>query len=187
MEVNIKPLTPENIEDFLYFFDNIGFTDNPDWAGCYCHFYHFSGNVKEWGKRSHEQNRNASMELILAKKMNGLLAYLDNKPIGWCNVNSKENFAKIPYEESSNVKIASIVCFVVAPSHRRQGIAKKLLKFACSLSQNNGYDLIEAYPRKVEKLSDAYSYHGPLSLYTSEGFSIYKELKDYYVVHKKLQ
>ncbi len=186
MEINIKPLTPENIEDFLYFFDNIGFTDNPDWAGCYCHFYHFSGNIKEWGERSNEQNRNASMELIRVKKMNGLIAYLDEKPVGWCNVNSKDKFAKILYEESSKVKTASIVCFVVAPSHRRQGIAKKLLKFACSFSQNNGYDLIEAYPRKVEKLSEAHSYHGPLSLYKSEGFSIYKELKDYYVVHKKL-
>ncbi|MFX1303080.1 MAG: GNAT family N-acetyltransferase [Promethearchaeota archaeon] len=187
MDIVIKPLSPDLIDDFLYYFDNIAFSDNPDWATCYCQFYHFAGTNKQFFKRSAEENRDQSKDLILAGKMNGLIAYLDEEPVGWCNINSKENFAKIPYEERTNDKIASIICFIIAPSYRKQGIARQLLRYACSSSKDKGFNLIEAYPRTGESLSDAHSYRGPISLYTSEGFIIYKEFKDYYVMRKKLK
>ncbi|MFX1387677.1 MAG: GNAT family N-acetyltransferase [Promethearchaeota archaeon] len=189
MGINIKPLTPDLVDDFLFYFDNVAFSDNPNWATCYCHFYHFNGTNKQFFKRTAEENRNSSKKLILSGKMNGLIAFQDDKPVGWCNVNSKENFAKIPYKGKvvdSEKKIASIICFVIAPGHRKQGIARKLLQYACSYLKKNKYELVEVYPRKGEKLSDAHSYRGPVSLYTSEGFSVYKEFKDYYVMHKKL-
>ena len=189
MDITIKPLTPDILDEFLYYFDNVAFSDNPNWATCYCHFYHFKGKNKQFFKRTAEENRKSSKELILSKKMNGLIAFQDNKPVGWCNVNSKENYAKIPYKggaRDSEKKIASIICFVIAPTHRKQGIARKLLQFACSNSKNNGYELIEVYPRLGEKMSDAHSYRGPVSLYTSEGFSIHKKFKDYYVMRKRL-
>ena len=87
----------------------------------------------------------------------------------------------------SEKKIASIICFIIAPAYRKQGIARKLLQFASSHLKNNGYEMIEVYPRREEDLSDAHSYRGPVSLYTSEGFSVYKKLKDYYIMRKKLQ
>ena len=186
MDIIIRPLSPDLIEDFLYYFDNVAFSDNPDWSACYCHFYHFPGKTEDFSKRTAEENRKASNELILSGKMNGYIAYSDEKPIGWCNVNKKENYEKIPYEEDSEASIVSLICFIIAPSYRKQGIARKLLRYACSSSQKNGYNYFEVYPRKQEKLSDAHSYRGPMSLYLSEGFSIYKELKDYYVMRKKL-
>lgn len=190
MEIKIKPLEPELIGDFLYFFDNVAFTDNPDWAECYCHFYHFNGSNKEWMIRTGIENRNASIELIKARKMNGYFAYLDNKPVGWCNANLKENFRKLLHIEDLKTifdgKLASIVCFVISHLHRRKGIARMLLQYACKDLKDKGYNCIEAYPRKSEKLSDALQYHGPLSLYKSEGFNIHKELKDFYIVRKNL-
>ncbi|MFX1568608.1 MAG: GNAT family N-acetyltransferase [Promethearchaeota archaeon] len=185
-DIKIRALSPDTLEDFLYYFDNIAFSDNPDWATCYCHFYHFPGKPKQFFKRTAEENRNSSEKLILSRKMNGYLVYIDEKPVGWCNVNSKENYAKIPFKEKAQNKIASLICFVVAPSYRKQGIARSLLRHACSDTKDNGYKIFEVYPRKGEKLSDAHSYRGPVSLYLSEGFSIYKEFKDYYVMRKIL-
>ncbi|MFX0000753.1 MAG: GNAT family N-acetyltransferase [Candidatus Hodarchaeota archaeon] len=187
MAVTIKPLSPDLIDDFLYYFDNVAFSNNPNWATCYCHFYHFAGTNEQFFKRTAEQNRTMSKELILAGKMNGFIAYLDEKPVGWCNINNKENYAKIPYNEESEAKIASLICFVISPSHRKQGIARQILIYASSSLKDEGYDFIEVYPRKGENLSDAHSYRGPFSLYTSEGFSIYKEFNDYYVMRKKLR
>ena len=190
MDIIIKPLTPDLLGDFLYYFDNVAFSDNPNWSTCYCHFYHFNGKNKHFFKRTTEQNRESSKELILSRKMNGLIAFQNDKPVGWCNVNSKENYAKIPYKGEtldSESKIASIICFIIAPAYRKQGIARKLLQFAFSHLKNNGYEMIEVYPRREEYLSDAHSYRGPVSLYTSEGFSVYKKLKDYYIMRKKLQ
>jgi len=190
MKLEIKPLKIELLDDFLYYFDNIGFADNPDWSVCYCHFYHFAGNIKEWETRTGDENRNASIRLIRSGKMHGFLAYLDNKPIGWCNVNSRENFAKNLYEDNSpdsqKMKIAGIVCFLISPTHRKQGIARKLLKHAISHYKDQGYDYIESYPR-VGELSDAHSYRGPLSLYESEGFTIYKKLKNFNVMRRSLK
>ena len=118
--------------------------------------------------------------------MNGYLAYLDEKPVGWCNVNSKENYAKIPFKEKSKDKIVSLICFIIAPSYRKQGIARNMLKYACSTSQEGGYDIFEAYPRKGETLSDAHSYHGPVSLFDSEGFIVVNEDEHFLLMRKSL-
>ena len=177
------------IDDFLYFFDNVAFSNNPEWAKCYCHFYHFKGKPKKWQNTSAEENRNASSQLILSKNMYGYLAYKDDKPIGWCNTNAKEKYSKSmlgkKIVKSSNATIASIVCFIIAPGNRKQGIARQLLKTASSDFSSKNYEILEAYPRRGE-LTDAQHYHGPLSLYESEGFSIHEEFKDFYIVRKSL-
>ena len=189
MEINIKPLSSDVIDDWLNFFEKIGFADNPGWSGCYCHFYHFAGSMKEWEKQTKEENRKASTDLIRSGKMHGFLAYSDDKPVGWCNINSRENFAKTLYEDDSSdsqeKKIAGVVCYLIAPTNRRQGIARKLLRHAISHYKQKEYDIIESYPR-IGELSDAHSYRGPISLYKSEGFTIHKELKDIYVMRKNL-
>ncbi|MFX1314854.1 MAG: GNAT family N-acetyltransferase [Promethearchaeota archaeon] len=190
MDIKIKSLSPKLLDDFLYFFDNVAFTDNPDWGVCYCQFYHFNGSNEEWIKRTGEENRNASIEMIKSGKMNGYFAYLDNKPIGWCNANLKDNFQKVLLMEELNTtfdgKLAAILCFVISHLHRRKGIARKLLQYVCADFKDKGIDCIEAYPRKGDKLSDAHQYRGPISLYKSERFIIYKELKNFYIVRKYL-
>jgi len=139
MNFEIKRLEPSVLDDFLLYFDEIGFTDNPEWGGCYCHFYHFEGERKDWGKRTGEANRDASINLINSRKMSGFLVYEQEKPIGWCNANIKENYhalisdAEINYEKSE--KIASIVCFLIAPDYRRKGIAGKLLYFIAEINK----------------------------------------------------
>jgi GNAT superfamily N-acetyltransferase len=186
----VKPLSSDILDDWLHFFEEIGFADNPDWSGCYCRFYHFSGTIKEWEKQTKEENRKASTDLILSGEMHGFLAYLDNKPVGWCNINSRENFAKTLYKDDSpdskEKKIAGIVCFLIAHTNRRQGVARELLKHAISYYEDKDYDIIESYPRTGE-LSDAHSYRGPISLYESEGFIIHKELENLCIMRKKLK
>lgn len=189
MEINVKPLNPKLIEDFLNFFDNVAFTDNPEWSGCYCQFYHFPGNIKEWGDTTKEQNRSASEKLILKEKMKGFLAFVNDQPVGWCNVNNKEAYSNIPYEDESKEgvkdKIASIVCFVISPSYRKKGIARYLLQKAIIILRENGFKWLESYPRKG-LLSDAHSYHGPVSLYSSVGFFVVKETENSMLMRKDL-
>jgi GNAT superfamily N-acetyltransferase len=188
MELEIKLLIPDLIDDFLYFFDEVGFADNPDWASCYCQFYHFKGSRQEWTKITKDQNRNASKTLILSGDMQGFLAYLGGKPIGWCNANSKENYQNLLYKEkvNSEERIASIVCFLISFPYRKKGIAKLLLKYICRYFQKKNYDYIESYPRK-NATADAHNYHGTYSMYLSERFYVEKKLKHSLVMRKKLQ
>ena len=189
MELIIKSLASNLIDDYLYYFENVAFTDNPEWDGCYCNFHHCSGGIKEFNKQTKEQHKNASIELIRSGKLNGFLAYSNGKPVGWCKADFKNSFVNLPFDDdeilSEDVKIASIACFLIAPTQRRQGIARKLLQYACTRFDDRGFAIIEGYPREG-KHSDAHSYHGPVSLYKSEGFTIFKESEDFLVMRKTL-
>ena len=189
MKLIIKRLTANLIDDFLYYFDNVGFADNPEWSMCYCYFHHCPGGIKEFEKLTKEENRRASIELIKSGKLNGFLAYSNDKPVGWCKADLKESFANLPFKNdeilAENIKIAAVACFLISPTQRRQGIARELLQYACSSFNNHGYIMVEGYPRKG-KQSDSHSYNGPISLYESEGFTIYKELDNFYVMRKEL-
>ena len=190
MKLIIKELTPGLLEDFLHFFDRIAFSNNPEWAGCYCHFYHFTGNMEQWGECTKEHNRNATEQLIKKGIMTGLLAFVNEEPVGWCNVNSKDIYEKTPIDlEPTDVpegKIASVVCFLIAPAYRKKGVARKLLSYATKTLREKGYGWIEAYPRKGIDLSDAHSYHGPISLFSSEGYSVVTEDEHFLLMRKAL-
>lgn len=187
MDISIKPLSPDLLEDYLFFFDNIVFSENPDWSICYCYSFHFTGTKEQWNK---EENRSSVIKLISENKMKGYLAYSNNKPIGWCNANNRLNYQRLIkyYDLVGNIddKVCSIVCFLISHDHRRKGVARKLLKQIFTDYTVKGYDYLEAYPGKVE-LSCEGHFKGPLSLYEEFGFEIEKEYDDYYVVRKKLK
>jgi GNAT superfamily N-acetyltransferase len=187
MEITIQKLTKELIDDFLYFFDTIAFTDNKEWDGCYCCFYHFKS--KEWEQQSKEKNRQAAMKFIGEGTMKGYLAYHEGKPVGWANVNDKINYSLLTEDpnlwEKSAEKTGSIVCFLIAPDYRGKGIASRLLTTILDDYHKAGYDYLEAYPRKGE-LSCAEQYHGPFKMYEKAGFLLYKQLEEYDIVRKQL-
>jgi len=189
MELIIKSLAANLIDDFLYYFEKVAFTDNLEWDGCYCYFHHCPGGIKEFNEQTKEEHKNGSIELIRSGKLNGFLAYSNGKPVGWCKADLKQNFVNLPFNDdeilSEDGKIASIACFLISPTQRRQGIARKILQYACSSFSNQGYTIVEGYPREG-KHSDAHSYHGPVSLYESEGFTIFKKLEDFLVMRKNL-
>jgi hypothetical protein len=89
VDITIKPLTPNLVKDFLFFFDNMVFTENPHWSKCYCFSFHFTGTQEQWTK---EKNRSSAIKFINEKKMTGYLAYSDDKPVGWCNANNRLNY-----------------------------------------------------------------------------------------------
>lgn len=189
MEITINPISKELTDDFLYFFDKVAFTDNKEWAGCYCYFYHFDRSDEKWERQTGESNRQCAVKLIQEGKMKGYLAYLDGKPIGWCNVNDKINYSRLMSNmelwDETEEKVCSIVCFIISPEYRRKGVASQILGTICDDYSKRGYQYIEAYPRKGE-LTSAQHYHGPLSMYIKAGFLLYKEFSQYDIVRKKL-
>ena len=189
MEIMIKPISEELLGDFLYFFDNVAFTDNKDWAVCYCGYYHWGKSDEEWNMRTGEMNRDWASKMIREGKMRGYLAYVDGEPAGWCNANDKTNFDRLMADSGINDGdadgICSIVCYIIAPEHRRKGIATSLLQRIYEDYARKGYAYIEAYPRKGD-LSCAGHYHGPMALYRHAGFSIHKSMGEYDIVRKKL-
>ena len=186
MDITIKPLTSDTLDDYLFFFDHITFTENPDWSVCYCFSFHFVGTKEQWNR---EENRSSVIKYVHENKMTGYLAYHDNKPVGWCNANNRLKYQRLLkyYDliDNPDDKVCSIVCFLIHPDYRRKGIAQKILDRICEDYSEQGFDYIEAYPGKGE-LSCEDHYKGPLKLYERFDFKIKKECGDYYIVRKKL-
>ncbi|MFC2089830.1 GNAT family N-acetyltransferase [Bacteroidota bacterium] len=186
MNLSIKPLSPERIPDYLYFFDNITFSDHPDWSKCYCFSFHFTGIASQWTKKS---NRESVIRFINAGKMSGYLAYDKATPVGWCNVNDRKNYQSLTkyykIDQDSEERVCSIVCFLIHPDYRRKGLANMLLKQICKDYSSKNYEYIEAYPGKGT-LSSEDQYNGPVDLYRNFDFEVKKEVDEYLIVRKKL-
>lgn len=188
MNIIIKPVLKENLDDFLYFFDNIKFLEHQDWSICYCYSFHFVGTAEEWNDKNN--NRSSVIKLIIEEKMKGYLAYHNNNPIGWCNSNNKLNYERLELNkniwDNTKGKICSVVCFLIDPEYRNKKIATSLLKRVCEDYKKNNYDFIEAYPKKG-KLTNEEHCQGPLSMYKKLNFKEIKEFKNYYIVRKELK
>lgn len=188
-DIIIKQLSPDITGDFLDFFDNRAFADNPGWQACYCVFFHHQQDETDWLARTKQQNRQEAISLIKSGRMNGFLAYYNNSPAGWCNVNSKTVYAfnktRVEVLTCDDDNIISLVCFLVDHRYRRRGISSGLLQKIIMHYTGSGKLYLEAYPAK-KTTRDADNYYGPLDMYLKNGFHIDKEFKDYYIVRRKL-
>lgn len=197
MNIEIKILAPELINDYIDFFENIAFSDNPEWGGCYCVWYHWN-DLLDIERKKYELaggtcfKRELAIRYIRDGILRGYLAYVDGSVVGWCNTNDKSNYSGLSKEKRPELwqntngeeKVKSIVCYTIAPNIRGKGIATQLLKRVCEDAKLYGYDFVEAYPGAGE--ANVHSYHGPYSIYKKNGFSVYKDLGDEFVVRKYL-
>lgn len=181
MVYEIKKLTPELADDYIYFFETSAFCDGSEFTGCYCTWYNWSNDDElQYSQSSEEEKRNFKKKLsrswILQGKMNGFLAYKEGVPIGWCNADDKQNYSRLSdvmnnetwTDSNDEDKILSIVCFIVSPSMRGKGVATSLLKEVCSYAEKNHYQYIEAYPSEGKFTTT--NYHGQYSTYEKLGF-----------------
>ena len=185
----IRELTPELLPDYIDFFEQAAFTDNPHWAQCYCMFYHVAGTDAEWEARTGAENRASKSELVRAGRAQGLLAYVDGRPVGWCNATPRIDLPRIVADEDLHIddaeNVGSIVCFIVAPAYRQQGLARRLLEAACEQLRRRGMRTVEAYAVKDPK-NAAQAYHGTLAMYLETGFQSVRDLGTHVIVRKSL-
>lgn len=143
--------------------------------------------VDDYDRRSKEQNRAARSELIRSARANGLVAYRLGRVVGWCHAAPKSELLHVAGGRDADV--GAIVCFVVAPDSRRQGIATSLLAAALEHLRSRGMRSVEAYPwaGEVDRARWPWiNYVGPLSMYERAGFEIVSRHADHYTVRKTL-
>ena len=105
----------------------------------------------------------------------GLLAYRGKLPVGWISLGPREQFARLQrspvMKAVDNRPVWSIICFVVRPEYRGQGVAHALLRGAIAYARKHGAKLLEAYPVDKSGLSnDDSMWFGAKSMYDSAGF-----------------
>ena len=176
--IQVRALKPEILQDFLQFFDGSAFSDNPKWASCYCQCFYEDHTVVKWAARTALQNRALACSRIQAGLVQGYLAYLAGSAVGWCSAAPRHLFRALDDEPTPDAEsVGAIMCFLVEPSHRGQGVARALLEAACDGLRRQGLRIAEANPRLAAS-SAAENHFGPLNLYLSAGFSVHREDTD---------
>jgi GNAT superfamily N-acetyltransferase len=167
-EVEVHQVSRDRIEDVLSFFDHDGFAGNPEWASCYCMFFHREDPDSN-GNQPWRQNREGLKSSLEAGTTIGYLAYIDGRPGGWCNASLRSAYPTRRTGESDD-EVGVVTCFVIAPPYRRHGLAQKLLDAALEGFRSRGVKRVEAHP-PAEATADPQNFQGPLSLYIGAGFT----------------
>ena len=182
-DVTVRAISPDQHDAVLHYFDMVAYADNPNWSKCYC----AERLVADYPSRTKEQNRAFRSELIRSAKANGLVAYRLGRVVGWCHAAPKNELVNV--EGEKDPKVGAIVCFVVAPDQRRQGVATTLLDAALEHLRKRGMTAAEAYPflGEIDPARWAQSnYVGPLSMYVKAGFEVAEKHDEYAVVRLPL-
>ena len=176
--LTIRPLAPECLGDFLGFFEGAAFADNPGWRSCYCQYMYVDHSKVRWETRTGDENRASACDRIGSGRMHGLLAYRDGEVVGWCNAGPRSLLEALAADTDRDAEhLGQITCFVIAPEHRRTGVARALLGAACDALREQGFTTVEARPSRAAS-NAAENYHGPVALYEAAGFVVVAERED---------
>src|SRR5258706_210021 len=183
-------VTPERVADYLDFFDHRASRDFPAWQSCYCMETHRHHTDDEWSARTGVDNRTDMQAMIRDGGVTALLAYVDGKPVGWCNYGETTRLSgvmmKLKLDAAEHAGVGSVSCFVIASPYRGHGVATKLLDAAIERIQARGLRAVEAYPRRQEDRSAQAHYRGSLRMYEKACFEPHRETERYFVMRKSL-
>jgi GNAT superfamily N-acetyltransferase len=173
--LEIHPLSAERLPDLAALFGQGG---DPKW--CWCSFFRLR-NVDFKGATA-TSNRGALEEAVATTAADGrapgLVAYRDGEAIGWVSLGPRGDYARLqgsrvlaPIDEKP---VWSIVCFVVARSARKQGVANALLEAAVAYAREHGATLLEGYPIETDgqRVPAANVYKGTLTMFERAGFEV---------------
>ena len=182
-DVSVRRISPDQHDAVMHYFDMVAYADNPNWSKCYC----AERLVEDYPSRTKQENRAFRSELILSAKANGLVAYRLGRVVGWCHAAPKTELLNV--EGAKDPQVGAIVCFVVAPDQRRQGVATTLLETALEHLKKRGMTAVEAYPVLGEIDPTRWSqinYMGPLAMFVKAGFEVVEKNDDRAVVRRTL-
>ena len=168
-ELKFKPLTRKNWDDFETLFGEKGAS-----GGCWCMWWRLKRS--EFEKNKGIRNKEAMRNIVNSGEIPGLLAYLDDKPVGWCSVAPREKFTSL--ERSRVLKriddklVWSIVCFFIDKHYRNKGISVKLLSSCIKYVKEKGGKVIEGYPIEPKKgrIPEVFAWTGLANTFKTTGF-----------------
>jgi GNAT superfamily N-acetyltransferase len=142
-DICFAPLTADQWQDFENLFGPKGAC-----AGCWCMFWRIPR--KSWEEGKGDGNKKKMKQWISQKKFAGLIAYMGNRPVGWCSLGPREEF---PVLEKSKIlariddkPVWSIVCFFIEKEFRRMGISALFLQEVIRYAKSKGAEILEGYP-----------------------------------------
>lgn len=179
MPVQVHPATPDRWSDVVTVFGRRG--ADPSW--CWCRRFLQSESHESSPPAPTSDNRDAlHQEITQAAVPPGLLAYVDDRPVGWTRVGPRSSFPGVSGIRtlarvlSDDPGIWWVTCFAVDSRHRRSGVGSALLRAAVEFAREHGATAVEGHPVDVADLRSARVggsaiFTGTVAMFSAAGFS----------------
>ena len=152
---------------------------------CQCQW--FKTRSSEFRALSHEeraQRLRAQTECGYpsAPATSGLIAYLDDEPVGWCAVEPRVDYprllnSRVPWsgrdESKTDPDVWAVTCFVTRTGYRRQGVSRALAAAAVGFARDRGARALEGYAMIThpgQEFTWGELYVGSRSIFVAAGF-----------------
>lgn len=159
-----RPIDSTNWSDYEELMQSKGAPHN-----CWCTAW---VKVEAQHKKAEKSEKKATMKQRMENGIPiGLLAYVDDEPIGWCAVAPRASYNPLGGDETKQ-NVWSIVCFFIKRQYRGQGLSHLFLAEATEYAQQNGAEYVEGYP--VANDSPSYRFMGFVPTFEKAKFEFIK-------------
>ena len=155
--VTVVPANEASWEDLRAIFGDRGYA-------AYCQCQRFKVGQHPWARLSVAERMERLREEThcgypSARTTSGLVAYLDGEPVGWCAVEPRTAYPRLPParvawkargETKDDEGVWAVTCFATRAGYRRRGITRALVRASVEFARDRGARAIEGYPMITE-------------------------------------
>ena len=152
----VVPANEASWEDLRAIFGNRGYA-------AYCQCQRFKVGQHPWTRLTVAERMERLQEETHcghpgAGTTSGLVAYLDGEPVGWCAVEPRTAYPRLPParvawkargEERDDAGVWAVTCFATRAGFRR-GVSRALARATVVYARDRGARALEAYPMLTE-------------------------------------
>jgi len=170
MQWQTHPVTPDRFEHFA---DVI----NPNRRESHCWCLSHRLRAKDIEELGHGSRERAMRALCEREHPPGVVTYLDDVPVGWCNIGPRADIPRLAGSKLirpvDDLPVWSIVCVVVRGGHRKQGVVSHLLEGAVEYAASRGAPAVEAHPVDPDgRMDTTMAFVGTRSMFAEAGFEV---------------
>lgn len=174
-----RQLTPQTWPDFLALFGKHKGCS----GGCWCTYHQLTTSV--YWAMGREMRQDFQRERVERGETTGVLCYLDETPVGWCQFGLAALFEQLNRSRAVQEHAAAdpvrpvwrITCVMVDKDYRHLGLSARVLAEAVRMIRTLGGGVTEAYPMEVLGQKRP-QYTGSRKMYEAEGFVCIAPLRE---------
>jgi GNAT superfamily N-acetyltransferase len=155
--VTVVPANEASWDDLRAIFGVRGYA-----AYCQCQKYklgHYAWTDPPIAIRMERLRQETHCDDPSARRTSGLVAYLDDEPVGWCAVEPRTAYPRLPParvdwktrgQDPDDAGVWAVTCFATRAGFRRRGVMRALAGATVDFARDRGARALEAYPMITE-------------------------------------
>ena len=167
------PVTPDRFEDFA---DVVNKNRRQNHCWCLSHRLK-AAEIEELGGTGADSREKAMRRLCEREHPPGVVTYLDDEPVGWCNIGPRSEITRLAESRLmppiDDVPVWSIICVIVRSGFRKRGVTGRLIEGAVEYARSNGAPAVEAHPVDPPGRMDlTMAFVGTKTMFEKAGFEV---------------